>query len=148
MNRTPAETARIARPTYDQHGHITGHQPPASGIYAALTRPPLGPPLAGRRATAGGRGNRRSQTDEAKSARFALAWQAWHMRVIEGASLREIAAAVGRSPSTVGRWLWGVPAVGGATSARLAADVERLAADVDALVARSERSRADAAQSS
>ena len=70
-------------------------------------RPPLGPPLAGRRATSGGRGHRVSQSDHAKARRRALAWEAYQMR-LEGYSIRAIAEALGVGKTTVGRWLYGV----------------------------------------
>jgi hypothetical protein len=92
-------------------GRPTVLRQPAGGVYGPLSRPPLGPPLAGKRATCGGRGNRRCQTDEAKAARVALAWRAYNLRVGGGLSIRDIAETLGVGKTTVGKWLYGCPAL-------------------------------------
>jgi hypothetical protein len=91
-------------------------QPPAVIVRSDFwRRPPFGPPLAGRRATAGGRGHRRSQTDQAKAERRRLAYQAYALRRA-GHSIRDIATALGVGKTTVGKWLYGVyPASASAT---------------------------------
>lgn len=69
-------------------------------------RPPMGPALSSA-ATRGGRGNRRSQSAEAKARRRALCLQAYELRR-QGLSQRAIAARLGISKGLVSRWLYGV----------------------------------------
>jgi hypothetical protein len=71
-------------------------------------RPPIGPPLAGKRATAGGRGHRRSASPEAQGERRRLAMQAYRLRTEGGMTIRQIAARLGVGKTTVGRLLYGV----------------------------------------
>lgn len=103
---------RIGRPIRDGSGRITGYQMPG-GLYGVFEHPPLGRALAGRRATAGGRGHRASASEQAHAERVALCHRAWLLRIRDGLTIREIAAVVGRSPAVVHRWLYAVPACGG-----------------------------------
>src|SRR6476659_6918971 len=66
-------------------------------------------PRLGSRSTAGGRSHLPQLSLEAKKARRELAWRAYHLRVVEGREIRDIAEELGVSKSTVGRWLQGVP---------------------------------------
>jgi hypothetical protein len=75
--------------------------------YDVWDRPPIGPPLAGSRATAGGRGHRRSQSAEAREQRRALATRALWLRLVEGRSIRDVATQLGISRTVAGRWLRG-----------------------------------------
>lgn len=71
-------------------------------------RPPMAPPLAGWRATAGGRGHRRVATGRAQARRRRLALDAYKLRTEYGLTIREISCCLGVSKTTVGRWLYGV----------------------------------------
>jgi hypothetical protein len=55
--------------------------------------------------TQGGRSHLPQSSREAKRARRELAWQAYHLRVIDGRYIRDIASELDVSKSTVGRWL-------------------------------------------
>jgi transposase-like protein len=68
-------------------------------------------PRLGSRSTAAGRGHRASQSKEAKKARQQLAWRAYHLRVVDGMYIRDIAQELGQAKSVVARWLEGVPRV-------------------------------------
>jgi hypothetical protein len=68
-------------------------------------------PERGSASTAGGRSHTPLMSKAAQRARRKLAWRAWHMRVVEGASIRAIADDLGVAKSAVGRWLKGVPRV-------------------------------------
>ena len=70
-------------------------------------RPPLGPPLAGSRATLGHRGHVKSQSREAKARRRDLCLRALALRA-QGLSIQAIAAQIGVSTALAGRWLVGV----------------------------------------
>ena len=63
-------------------------------------RPPIGPPLAGRRATASGRGHRRINRGDVQARRRRLAYQAYVMRAEGGFTIREIAARLGVGKTT------------------------------------------------
>ncbi len=104
----------MAHHVRDEQGDLIRYQMPIGGVdlAAMLDRPPFRK-LAGRRAMAAGRGRRDSQRPDAVLARQQLALLAWQMRVTQGLTIREIAGQLGRSPSLVGRWLRGIPAVGG-----------------------------------
>lgn len=117
--------AHTAHHIRDQHDRLIAYQMPYGGTDPAvlLARPPFRR-LAGRRATAAGRGHRRSQSLEAITDRRLLVAKAWRLRTTQGMSIREIARQVGRSRSLVGRWLRGIPAAGGHSLAALVADSE------------------------
>jgi hypothetical protein len=65
----------------------------------------------GSASTQGGRSHLPQLSREAKQRRRELAWRAYHLRVVEGREIRDIAEELGVSKSTVGRWLQGVPRV-------------------------------------
>ena len=65
----------------------------------------------GSRSTQGGRSHLPQLSKAAKEERLRKARQAWHMRVVDGRALLEIAEELGVSRSVVGRWLKGVPRV-------------------------------------
>ena len=65
----------------------------------------------GSASTQGGRSHLPQLSLEAKQRRRELAWQAYHLRVVEGREVRDIAEELGVSKSTIGRWLKGVPRV-------------------------------------
>lgn len=133
-NMTPPSDywAHTAHRLRDSRGRVVGYRMPrgGAGIDALYDRPPF-KRLAGKRAVLAGRGRRASQSPEAIQARAELQLVAWRLRVTQGLTIRRIAAEVGRSPSLVGRWLRGIPPVGGAALDRLVADVERLIVDVE-----------------
>ena len=68
-------------------------------------------PAAGSRSTAGGRSHIRHNSLEAKRVRREVAWRAYHLRVVDGRSIRDIAGGLNVSKSNVQRWLQGVPRV-------------------------------------
>jgi hypothetical protein len=65
----------------------------------------------GSTSTAGGRSHLPQLRREAKRRRRELAWQAFHLRVVDARSIRDIAAELRMSKSGVGRWLKGVAPV-------------------------------------
>jgi len=69
-----------------------------------MTRPPKGSA-----ATAGGRSHLPQLSKAAKEKRLRLAREAFHLRVINGLSQRQIAAEIGVSQATIAGWLRGVP---------------------------------------
>src|SRR5262245_22222516 len=117
-------TAHVLR---DRRGNVTGWRMPqgGAGVEALFDRPPFRR-LAGKYATLSGRGRRASQSEEATAVREQLILRAWELRVTQGLTIREIAERVGRSPSLVGRWLRGIPAVGGGSLDLVAKQVGRL----------------------
>ncbi|UAC01388.1 helix-turn-helix domain-containing protein [Dactylosporangium vinaceum] len=117
----------MSRAVYDAAGRVVAYEEAGVGLDAPWRRPPLGPPLLGRRSSAGGRGNRASANGGAHADRARLAAYAVELR-LAGATYRQIADAVGRSVSVVHRWLGRMPRVGGVGG--IGAEVGRHAADI------------------
>lgn len=91
--------------------YATGEKYPAPAVLVRpdfWRRPPIGPPLAGRAATAGGRGHRRVASGEEQGRRRRLAMEAFRLRTEGGWTIRQIANHLGVGKTTVGRWLYGV----------------------------------------
>jgi hypothetical protein len=83
------------------------HERPALVLRPSFfDRPPVGPPLAGRLATAAGRGHRTSQSAEARQGRTLLALEAYRLRAL-GWSIRQIAGHLNIGKTTIGKWLYG-----------------------------------------
>ena len=92
----------------------------------AARRPPFGPPLLGKRSTAGGRGNRKSASLEARTNRQLLALEALRLRNTTAMTITQIAQEIGVGRTTVGKWLCGIPSM-----IRLVAAGDRLMEDVE-----------------
>lgn len=120
--------AHTAHRIRDASGRVVGYRMPraGAGLDALLDRPPFRR-LAGKRAVLAGRGRRASQSPAAIQARAELIIRAWELRVTHGLTIRAIALEVGRSPSLVGRWLIGIPRMGGGSLDVLARRTGRVA---------------------
>jgi hypothetical protein len=68
-------------------------------------------PHAGSASTQAGRSHLPWLSREAKQLRREKAWRAFHLRVVDGRSIRSIAEELDVAKSVVGRWLQGVPRV-------------------------------------
>jgi hypothetical protein len=107
-------TYRGYRPRYNRrkwpdwmpYNPLYWSSPELAAAHAALVQRFYWP---GRRSTWGGRSHLPQLSPEAKARRRKLAWVAYHLRVCNGLSLREIAAGLDVSYATAQRWLAGVP---------------------------------------
>jgi DNA-directed RNA polymerase specialized sigma24 family protein len=103
-------TSRLVRDPV--HGVV--RQRDVAGVDDFFRRPPVGPARCGRRSTAGGRDHRASAQGRVR--RWALACEAFQLRTLQGMSIREIAERLDVGHTTVGKWLFGVPRMGGGYS--------------------------------